>query len=565
MVLFDSRRLTGPNLLQEQEGAVLDVSLLPGDVEAAVAAWQEQVRRLLDAVGWQGERTSVWRFPGGVSLAISAPIDALYAATEVNEAAWRAAEAVLRGESVPDLEEAAGRLRDEIAREQNPALLALRDEAERRGVTFLWDADQVSVGLGAGSRTWPAAELPSPEEVPWEEVHDVPVALITGTNGKTTTVRLVAAMARAAGITAGTTSTDRVEVGGEVLDEGDFSGPGGARTLLRDRRVELAVLETARGGMLRRGLAVRRADAAAVTNVAADHLGEYGVHDLETLADAKMLITRFVRPGGRVVLNADDPLLVARAAQASAPVDWFSLDPEALRSPTATAWVLANDRLERWTGGRREPVLDVAEIPIAFGGAARYNLANSLAALGLGAALGIPREAMVRGLKSFQGTPEDNPGRLNLLDLGGGVRALLDYAHNPHGLEAFLAVARGLPAERRLIILGQAGDRSDEAIRDLARIAWSLQPDRVVIKELPEMLRGRTEGEVPAILEDELRRLGAAEEAIDRAPDEIAAVRQALAWAREGDLLLLLVHTRRDEVLELLRLPGRVDGQLERR
>ena len=537
---------------------MLDVSLLPGEAEAAVAAWQEQVRRLLDAVGWRDEQTSVWRFPGGASLAISAPIDVLYAATEVNETAWLAAEAVLRGESVPDVEEAAGRLRAEIAREQSPALLALRDAAERRGVAFLWDAGQVSVGLGTGSRAWPAAEPPAPEEVPWEEIHDVPVALVTGTNGKTTTVRLLAALAHAAGITAGMTSTDRVEVGGEVLEEGDFSGPGGARTLLRDRRVELAVLETARGGILRRGLAVRRADAAAVTNVAADHLGEYGVHDLEALADVKMLVTRFVRPGGRAVLNADDPLQVARSARASAPVDWFSLDPgrpavQALLSATATAWVLAGDRLERWKEGRREPVVDIAEIPVAFGGAARHNVANALVALGVGTALGLPREAMVRGVKSFQGTPEDNPGRLNLLDLGGCVRALLDYAHNPHGLEAFLAVARSLSAKRRLIILGQAGDRSDEAIRDLARTAWSLQPDRVVIKELPEMLRGRRTGEVPAILEDELRRLGAADEVIDRAPDEIAAVRQALAWAGEGDLLLLLVHTRRDEVLELLR------------
>ncbi len=509
MELLESRRLTGPNLLQEREGAVLDVSLLPEETEAAVAVWQEQVRLLLDAVGWREEQTAVRLFPGGASLAISAPIDTLYAATEVNEAAWRAAEAVLHGASVQDLEETAGQLREEIERERNPALLTLRDAAERHGVAFLWDADQVSVGLGTGSRTWPAGELPGPDAVPWQEVHDIPVALVTGTNGKTTTVRLLAAMARAAGIMAGTTSTDRVEVGGEVLDEGDYSGPGGARTLLRDRRVELAVLETARGGVLRRGLVVRRADTAAVTNVAADHLGDYGIHDLEALADAKMLITRFVRPDGRVVLNADDPLVVARMGRASSPVAWFSLDPgrpgfQDFLSPTATAWVLSGDRLERWEAGRREALVDVASIPIAFGGAARYNLANALAALGLGAALGLPLEAMVHGLTGVRGTPEDNPGRLNLMDLGGGVRVLLDYAHNPHGLEAFLAVARSLPARRRLILLGQAGDRSDEAIRDLARITWTLQPDRVVIKELPEMLRGRMAGDVPAILDDEL-------------------------------------------------------------
>ena len=136
-----------------------------------------------------------------------------------------------------------------------------------------WDDDRVSVGLGTGSLSWRTDEIPDPSTVDWSAVHDVPVLLVTGTNGKTTTVRLLGAIAAAASRVPGLTSTDRIEVGGDLVDAGDFSGPGGARTLLRDRRVEIAILETARGGMLRRGLAVDRADAALVTNIAADHLG----------------------------------------------------------------------------------------------------------------------------------------------------------------------------------------------------------------------------------------------------------------------------------------------------
>src|SRR6185436_2510300 len=429
--------------------------------------------------------------------------------------------------------------------------------AEARGVAFLADGERVSVGLGKGSISWPAGELPAPEQVPWERVHDIPVVLVTGTNGKTTTVRLLAAMARAAGLTAGHTSTDRIEVDGEVVERGDCSGPGSARTLLRDPRVELAILETARGGMLRRGLAVRRAEAAAVTNVAADHLGEFGVSDLEALAEVKLLVARALGPEGRLVLNGDDPLLVARAGRSVAPVVWFSLDPErpafqALLGPETTAWVLRGGEIERWHGGWRQTLVHGDEIPIAFGGDARHNVANALAALALGAAVRLPDEPMLRALRQVRGTVEDNPGRGNLLELG-GVKILLDYAHNPHGLTALLGLAINLPGRRRfLVILGQAGDRSDEAIRELARTAWSFRPDRIVIKELPEMLRGRSEGEAPAILEDELRRLGAGEGSLGRASNEIEAVREALAWARPGDLLVLLVHTQRDAVLELL-------------
>ena len=544
MQLLDSRRLTGPNLLLDRPGAVIEVSLSPEKAERAVAAWQAQARRVLDAVGWTKEVTAARIFPGGASLAISAPIDCLYAATEVNEWAWAAAQA---GFEEGVFQQSIERLRAEIQREASPALLALRDAAAARGVAFLWDDRQASVGLGTGSLTWPVDELPNPGDldgVDWAVVHDIPVLLVTGTNGKTTTVRLLASMFEAASQVVGLTSTDRVEVAGEVLERGDFSGPEGARTLLRDRRVEVAVLETARGGLLRRGLAVDRAAAALVTNIAADHLGEFGIHDLPSLAAAKLVITRAVGPEGRVVLNADDPQLVAAAGGIRAPITWFSLDPG---NPLARSGVRLEDGF--LVLNERTRIVHVDEIPFTFGGAARHNVANALGAIGMAAAVGLPAESMAEGLRRVGGTPEDNPGRANLFERN-GFRILLDYAHNPHGLTALLDIARSLPAERRLILIGQAGDRDDEAIRELARAAWAFQPDHVVVKELPEMLRGRGLGEVPAILVDELHRLGAPAGSVTRAGSELEGVDEALAWARPGDLLVLLVHTQREAVLE---------------
>lgn len=558
MKLLESRRLTGPNLLLDRAGAALEVSLEPGEEEAVVAAWQEQARRILDAVGWEDEETAARIFPGGASLAVSAPIDGLYAATEVNEWAWTAAETVARGiGDPPDLAEAAGRLWEEIERERNPALLALRDAARERGVAFLWGEDLATVGLGKGSRTWPMDALPAPGEVDWEAVHDIPVLLVTGTNGKTTTVRLLAAMLREAGKVVGTTSTDRIEIEGETIGQGDFSGPGGARALLRDGRMEVAVLETARGGLLRRGLALDRADAALVTNIAADHLGEFGMHDLASLTAAKLVVTRAVSMGGTVVLNADDPELVRASRALVARVSWFSLDPESpvLRTQLGAggpAAFLDGEELVLVTVGERRTVARVGEIPIAFGGAARYNVANALAAIALAATLHLPLEDMAAGLRAFRNDPEDNPGRANLFERD-GVRILVDYAHNPHGVEALLPLAATLPAERRLLLIGQAGDRDDEALRDFARAAWPFRPDFVVVKELPEMLRGRRPGEVPEVFADEFQRLGMPPQAIAKTDSELEGVRRALEWARAGDLLLLLVHKQREEVLELLR------------
>jgi UDP-N-acetylmuramyl tripeptide synthase len=196
-------------------------------------------------------------------------------------------------------------------------------------------------------------------------------------------------------------------------------------------------------------------------------------------------------------------------------------------------------------------VEEVANIPITLLGKARHNVANVLGAVAVAWSLGIPVDAIARGLRAFQGTIQDNPGRLNRFALG-GVDVIVDFAHNPHGLKALMEVGGALPARRRLVLLGQAGDRDDEAIRDLARVAWTIHPDHVIAKEMAAYTRGRPAGEIPGLLADEMRRLGASPSAISLATSELDGVRQALEWAQEGDLLLLTVHGQRDEVLALL-------------
>ncbi|MHC4408767.1 MAG: Mur ligase family protein, partial [Planctomycetota bacterium] len=311
MEVLESRRLTGPNLVSDQPGAVLQVAA----DERAIELWRSRARAMLDAVGWHDERIGVRTFRGGADLFVSAPIDALYAACELNE--WAATQT--------PLEEAARRIAEVIEQERNPKLLALRDAATTHDVCFLWDDDFVSAGMGEGSLVWATDDLPSAEEVDWNVVHDVPTVLVTGTNGKSTTVRLVASIVKAAGRTPGFCTTDYIRIGDQTLDEGDWTGPGATRKVLRHSRTQVAILEVARGGLLRRGLGVERADAAAILNVSADHLGEFGVDDVATLVTTKFLVARAAR---RLVLNADDEGVRARGHEVEMPVTWFSLSPE---------------------------------------------------------------------------------------------------------------------------------------------------------------------------------------------------------------------------------------------
>jgi len=557
MRILDSRRLTGPNLLLEGPGAILDVEVDAADRIRAEVAWRGALSEFLRDLGWESAHVAARANALGLNLAFAAPFDVLYAATEVSEAAWAEAVAALQGEPAPDRGAALAALRESLDRERKPWLLALAAEAGRRGVTLLADDRRMSVGLGTGSVAWPVEEtervLP---RLTWSSIHDVPTVLVTGTNGKTTTVRLLGAMIAAAGRVAGVTSTDAVTVGSELVAEGDYSGPNGARTVLRDRRVEIGVLEVARGGILRRGLPLPRVTAALVTNVANDHLGEFGIDDVPSLADAKMVVAKAVGAEGRVVLNADDPLLLERGTRLSAPVTWFTLDA---KSPTVVAHLarggeaafLDGDALVWARGSERRILARLADVPVTFGGAARHNVANALGAIAAGAAIALPAEAIATALTTFVSDPAQNPGRANVWSVG-GAKFILDFAHNPHGIGALARMMAALPAERRAIVMGQAGDRDDVAIRELAGSAWTMRPDRVFIKELEEYLRGRERGVVPAILDQEFRALGAGEGVVSRHENELDGVRAALAWARPGDLILLTIHEHRREVTEIL-------------
>lgn len=433
------------------------------------------------------------------------------------------------------------------AEEANPALLALETAAHEHRVAFLLDDERLSLGEGNGSRTVPLDPLPPPERIRWSSLHDVPVALVTGTNGKTTTVRLLAAMARAHGWSTGHSCTDGLFVDGRQIASGDYSGPAGAREVLRQPDVQCAVLETARGGILRRGLATQRAQAAVITNITADHYGAYGVYGLDDLARVKLTVARVLDRSGLLVLNADDATLRAHAADVETAIAWFALDDDhpllvAHRASGGATCGMRDGRVVLSIGGTAQDLGNIADMPLTVGGTAGYNIANILAASLAATALGVPAATIAEVLARFGSAHADNPGRLQRWSLA-GIEAWLDYAHNPDGLRGLLEVTGVATREARFgLLLGQAGDRNDEDIRDLARVAARYRPDRVVLKDLPAFMRGRAPGEVAAVLRGALEQAGVAGEAMEYADEEERGARALLAWAQAGDTLVLPVH-----------------------
>lgn len=556
LILDDSRRLTGPGLLWSHVGANLDVLCPSEHLDQVIPVWRQQARRVLDAIGWKQEKIIDRRFETGANLAVSSPMDQLYTAMFACQTAWHFTAAQLLHAVPNNFDIMIDDLIKVSQREANPALMALISAANSHGIDVLCDDDELSLGHGIGSQTWSVFDLPQPEDVNWTNLHDVPVALITGTNGKTTSTRLCSAIGTAADLTAGITSTEFVRVGDDILDYGDYSGPGGARMLLRDKRLEVAFLEVARGGILRRGLPLRQARAALVTNVAADHLGQYGVNTVEELAVAKFAVHRTLASGGILVLNADDDYVVDEARRTQANLCWFSLDPahglitDAKNKGLTCAW-LEEDHLVYFDGNRACSIVKVQDIPITMGGAADYNIRNALGALCLAKAMGIDDDAIATGLCGFNNDAKDNPGRCNEFSVN-GARVFVDFAHNPHSISAVTNAMASIPAKRRFVMISHAGDRSNRNILDATQSALTLKPDVLMAAELPQYLRGRELGDTTQLTHQQAKQQGMLAHQLMLADGPAAGAQKILDQLQPGDLALLLVLSEREQVFDLI-------------
>lgn len=376
----------------------------------------------------------------------------------------------------------------------------------------------------------------------------IPVCMVTGTNGKTTTVRLIAHILRLHGGRVGISTTTGVEINEQPILEGDYSGPSGAMAVLSDPTVDHAVLEVARGGILRRGLALRDHDVGVLLNVQSDHLGEEEVKTLDDLLRVKSVVVENVKPTGHAVLNAEDPLVASLRGSLKCKVVLFALDASnpLVREHVedgGEAVVVDGGHLTIVTGGSRFPLLPVRDVPITLDGKAAFNVANALAAAAACHAMGVSDETICRALSTFNPTAAQLPGRMNLFEVD-RYHVLVDYGHNESALRALAQVLPELARGGRILNVANAsGNRRDE---DLLAFGRTLAEMYDVIYLADPDPRGRARGETARVVQEGVRAGGFATENLHVILDEAEAIRAALDDAEPGDLVVLQVdHVRR--------------------
>ncbi|MEH6457357.1 MAG: Mur ligase family protein [Cocleimonas sp.] len=591
LTLDDSRRLTGKNLFMDESGAILDAFVSGIDKQTVIDTWLKHLAPLLKGVDWAESRCVYRIFEDGISVGFAAPIDALYTATDINEAAWEMTSNSLLGndDKTTDLSKLINTLNDSIQDENNPQLLELISAAEDNNIAYLVDDDDFSLGFGITSKTWDIETLPDLNSIDWSVYKIVPTALVTGTNGKSTSVRLSAHILQHAGIRCGVTSTDFIKVGDIIIDEGDYSGPGGARMLLRHPQTEAAVLEVARGGLLRRGLPIPEVDVALVTNVAEDHLGQYGINSVEALTAAKMMVAKAAKK--QLILNADDKNIVRfveltnklnkqqhqqknkinglsitkikqepLAEYLPEKIVWFSLSETnpvivAARANSQTVCFLSDDHIiyaiDGAVGDSENTIIDIKDIPMTLNGAAVHNVQNALGAVALSKALGVKNLIIKEALSQFKSDAEDNPGRGNMFEYQ-GAKIILDFAHNVHSMDAMAKTLANIPAKRKILLLCHAGDRSDAEIQAMTKSSVAMKPDLVWACELPKYLRGREIGAVPKIITTSVIESGLPANCIFHQDSPLNGAKDILKQLQTDDLVFMMALSDRDEIVALL-------------
>jgi cyanophycin synthetase len=369
----------------------------------------------------------------------------------------------------------------------------------------------------------------------------IPIFSITGTNGKTTVTRLIAHVLRGGGVTVGYTTTDGTYIQNQQIVQGDNTGPVSAQLVLKDPTVQVAVLETARGGIIRAGLGFDHCDVGVVTNIAADHLGLKDVNTLEDLARVKSVVPRAVSRRGYAVLNAEDPLVYKMRELVEGYCVYFSMDenhPNIKRQAEKgrISCIFENGYITILKGKWKVRVEKVANVPLTYGGRAEFMIQNVLAGTLACFVHGVSLEDLRVGLTTFNAGTAQTPGRLNFVEIGDAT-VLMDYAHNPAGLRGLANFINKLPHKYRTVVLNGTGDRRDDDIREFAKLAAD-NFERVVIRA-GNYLRGRSEEEMFTLLQEGIAQ-SEKQPHVRIIPDSKAAIHHAIKHARKGELVVTL-------------------------
>jgi UDP-N-acetylmuramyl tripeptide synthase len=549
-----SRRLVGPNLFFIESGTVLDVPLKQ-DKQKLVDLWHKEAKRILPELGFKKIKLSHKIYNNGVRLALVAPFDITMAACDVIDFIWASTRQLVEEGSEKSLEDARAELMPIIKAEENLKLRKIHQLATSKGLNIFYEEGVVTIGSGNKSFQFNINEM-DVSDIPWEKIADIPIVLITGTNGKTTTVRLTSFICKHAGKLVGYCSTDWVMIDGKIIDRGDFSGPTGNKFVLTKPELDVAVLEVARGGLLKRGLANTHVTAAAVTNISADHLGEDGVEDLDDLAEAKSIVYSTVEHAGHAIVNLDDPSILARHSKIKGKKVYISqklseADLDKYLKDAAYIVFVKDNAMHLKTHETTYEIAKFIDVPITVKGFAKHNVENALVAIALSNELGCTPEQIGKALHDYRNSEEENLGRANVFKVKNST-IIVDFAHNAAGINAIFEMAKAYEGKKTSIMFGQTGDRKF-SIDDMCEIIAQNNPKEVIVKDTETYLRGAETGEIPALIERSLLKNGYSKSNIKHIETEDVAVEYVLENLKPNETYIMCVHENVEDVIRKIK------------
>ncbi|RTK93482.1 MAG: hypothetical protein EKK64_10100 [Neisseriaceae bacterium] len=557
---YFSSRLLGQSRFFDGAGAVIDISLTTDDNQKIADLFVEELNRILRRLSVKDYEVKSLVFDNGINIALSYPYDLLMVACDLLDWVWLEVIDFLEKDLPIRTLKATDIFEQMIEDNQQIILRKIYNKAREHKVNFFIQNDLIVLGSGVGQFRVKKNKLTKLKDIPWKKIHNVPTAIITGTNGKTTTTRLTEFICRKAKLKSAYCSTDWVMVNGKKVVEGDLSGPTGHQYAMMNQKVEVAILEAARGGIVKRGLMPNYADVATVTNIAYDHIGQNGINTLDDLANAKGVVYNALKDDGIAIVNLDDEhIMKLNIPNKKAYISTKLAEKEISKYLTNDNYVvfIRDKHIVLKTKAVEHVLNKIDDIPITVYGLATYNYENVLHAVALSYALDITPDQIIFGLKKFGADDKSNFGRWNYYLSKNHGHLVVDIAHNPAGLENILSLATGVKKLKNIdgklrLMYGNTADRRD-TIPEIVSIINKYNVDEVIIKEFQESLRGSSLGEMPQVFYDELIKQGFPDSKIKVIPNELEATAHILNHTKKNDFTLLCSHELITDVSKLLR------------
>lgn len=550
-------RLFGSNIFFKLPGAVHDIPVTT-DQDILIDLWRSEIKRAAVELNWDtGYKIGYKKYSNGIRFAISSPIDLLWPATFLLETVWLSVRHKYELGEFLSLGEIKDIMLPSIQKHTNLIFRKVHTEALQRGLNVFEAHGDLVIGSGIYGYRVKFDSLKY-EDIPWDKIGEVPSVIVTGTNGKTTTVRLTRYINRFVGRVVGYCSSDWVMVGDDVIESGDLSGPSGNQSVMMNPKVEVAVLEVARGGLLRRGVLTSSARAAIVTNISEDHLGGDGVDTLPELAEAKGLVYEGVASDGYAVINLDDKYMRDRIKNIHHKKIFITKD---IKNPDYKKYLdmashvcyIENNAFYFKTGDHEEFVASFKDVPITVDGHALHNVENVMSAIALSFSLDCKLVDIAQALKAYENTAENNQGRANVFNYNGG-KIIVDFAHNVAGITAILSLAKAYlkPNGRLGMLFGNTGDRKSLA-PGIADSMVKAKVDYVILKELSDYLRGAKPYELVEQMRGLLVERGMKQDQIKTVDSEFEALDVVLDYLKPGDVFVFCTHVSTGEIVKKLK------------